>query len=64
MDTRIGTKAAAELLGVDPSRVRQMILYDKILPAVKAGRDWFVLPADVELAKSRRGRGRPAKQFA
>jgi excisionase family DNA binding protein len=50
---------AAEALGVDPSRVRQLIAAGS-LPARRAGRQWMIEPAAVERRRrSRRKAGRP-----
>jgi len=56
----LSTKEVAEVLKVSTVRVFQMI-QEGSLPATKIGRDWFVKKEDVEAAKSRPGRGRPAK---
>ena len=53
------TTQTAELLGVNPSRVRQFILAGR-LPAQKIGRDLFVKEQDVlEFASTKRPHGRP-----
>jgi excisionase family DNA binding protein len=41
------TQEAAEKLGVSRQRVVVLIQADR-LPATKAGRDWLILPADLE----------------
>jgi len=43
----VTTKQAAEILGVEPSRVRQLILSGQ-LPASKPGREWMLRRRDVE----------------
>ena len=55
----INTKKAAELLGVNDSRVRQFILAGR-LPAVKIGRDWIIKEKDLKKLDGRKG-GRPRK---
>ena len=46
------TKEAGLILGVSASRIRQFILAGR-LPAVKRGRDLFVLEKDLEPLKHR-----------
>lgn len=53
----LSTKEAAERLGVDVSRVRRLIL-DERLPAEKMGRDWFIKEEDLALLADRKP-GRP-----
>ena len=53
-------KQAAQILGVDDSRVRVLIREGR-LPAQKVGRDWVILEPDLELVKDRKP-GRPKKQ--
>lgn len=53
------TTQAAELLGVTPSRVRQLILAGR-LPAQKIGRDLFIKEQDIIIFK-KRPVGRPKK---
>src|SRR5262245_28055747 len=53
----LSTKQAGEILGVDASRIRQMILREQ-LPAQKMGRDWFVEEKDLALVADRKP-GRP-----
>ena len=53
-------KQAAQILGVDSSRVRVLIREGR-LPAQKVGRDWVILEPDLELVKDRKP-GRPKKQ--
>jgi excisionase family DNA binding protein len=53
-------KQAAQILGVDSSRVRILIREGR-LPAQKIGRDWIILEPDLELVKNRKP-GRPKKQ--
>src|SRR5262249_31020626 len=55
--TLLSTKQVGEILGVDASRVRQMILREQ-LPAQKMGRDWFVEQKDLTLVAERKP-GRP-----
>ncbi len=55
--TLLSTKQAGEILGVDTSRIRQMILR-KQLPAQKMGRDWFIEAKDLALVADRKP-GRP-----
>ena len=55
----IGTKAAAERLGVSRDRVLALI-HAKRLPATKLGRDWFINPKDLAKVKDRKP-GRPRK---
>ena len=50
-------KQAAEILGVDDSRVRVLIREGR-LPAQKVGRDWVIMEPDLELVKDRKP-GRP-----
>ena len=52
------TQDAAEILGVTPSRIRQLILSGK-LKATKNGRDWVLMVKDVQLS----GTGRNLKNF-
>src|SRR4051794_33854017 len=49
----------AEMLGITPHRTRALIRSGR-LAAVKMGRDWFVQPAAVEMARERKP-GRPKK---
>ena len=56
------TTQAARILGVSPSRVRQLILANR-LPATKIGRDLFVKEHDLVLVKNRK-HGRPKKEVA
>lgn len=48
----------AELLGLTPARVRQLIVAGTLPAVLRRGR-WFVRPADVALARARRRPGRP-----
>ena len=59
----ITTKNAADILGITPVRVRQLIQQGQ-LPSVKHGRDHLLLEADVRRfnRKGRRPGGRPPKQ--
>jgi len=56
----ISTKRAAEILGVNDSRVRQLILGGR-LPAKKIGRDWIIREKDLEKVTDRKP-GRPRKE--
>jgi excisionase family DNA binding protein len=56
----LSIKDAAAKLQISNVRVFQLI-QEGSLPAQKIGRDWFIQESDVEAAKNRRGRGRPAK---
>jgi excisionase family DNA binding protein len=55
------TKQAADLLGITRVRVRQLI-GEKVLAAVRLGRDLFIAPSDLRRARNRRGVGRPKKE--
>ena len=52
------TKQAAELIGVTPSRIRQLIMAGA-LTAFRGGRDLWLDPAELKRYKRPR-RGRPA----
>jgi len=54
------TKQAAEILGVDDSRIRQLILAGR-LKAEKFGHAWMIRPKALEAVKDRRP-GRPNKE--
>ncbi len=54
-------KQAAQILGVDDSRVRVLIREGR-LPAQKVGRDWVILEPDLEFVRVRKP-GRPKKQM-
>ena len=56
----ISTKRAAEILGVNDSRVRQLILGGR-LPAMKIGRDWIIREKDLKKVADRKP-GRPRKE--
>jgi excisionase family DNA binding protein len=56
----IGTKEAAERLGVSVRRVQQMIM-DGALPATKIGRDYAILEKDLKNARTYGKPGRPPK---
>jgi excisionase family DNA binding protein len=58
----INTKQAAKLLGVNYSRVRQLILAGR-LPALKIGRDWIIKERDLKKVADRKV-GRPRKKYA
>lgn len=51
------TTAAARELGISTGRVRQLILAGK-LRAEKLGREWLILPRDLDAARGRKP-GRP-----
>lgn len=53
----MSTKQAAERLGIDDSRVRQLILQGR-LPAMKVGRAHLILEEDLALVADRKP-GRP-----
>ena len=59
MDDFLTTKQAAEILGIEASRVRQLVLEGK-LPARKVGRDLLIKVAALELVRNRPKVGRPA----
>ena len=59
MENLLTTQKAGELLGVNPSRVRQFILEGR-LPAIKIGRDWIISKDDLNKVKDRKP-GRPKK---
>jgi len=54
------TKEAGEILGVNASRVRQLILAGR-LPATKLGRDLFIKEKDLKKVANRKP-GRPKKK--
>jgi excisionase family DNA binding protein len=59
---KITTGRAAEILGVSPGRIRQLILAG-LLRAEKVGRDHLLDPAEVKFYdESRRPAGRPRKE--
>ena len=53
----VGTKEAAAILGVNPSRVRQLLAEGK-LEGVKIGRDWMLARSDVERLASLKKSGK------
>jgi excisionase family DNA binding protein len=57
---KLTAKQAAEKLGVNDSRVRQLIK-NRRLPAEKYGNLWLIDEADLELVKDRKPTGRPPK---
>lgn len=57
---KLTARQAAERLGVNDSRVRQLI-QSKKLPAEKYGNLWLINEADLELVKDRKPTGRPPK---
>jgi len=59
MENLLTTQQASEILGVNPSRVRQFILEGR-LPAIKFGRDWVISKDDLSKVANRRT-GRPKK---
>ena len=54
------TKQTAALLGINDSRVRQLILSGR-LPAQKIGRDWIIREKDLKKVADRKP-GRPKKE--
>ena len=60
----ITTKSAAQILGITPVRVRQLIQQGQ-LPSVKHGRDHLLQMEEVQRfnREGRRPGGRPKKQF-
>ena len=58
---KLTAKQAAEKLGVNDSRVRQLI-QSKKLPAEKYGNLWLINESDLELVKDRKPTGRPPKE--
>jgi excisionase family DNA binding protein len=54
----MGTTAAAKQLGITDGRIRQLIL-GRLLRAEKLGRDWCILPSDLNAIKNRNKPGRP-----
>ena len=56
------TSEAAGLLGVNASRIRQLVLQGR-LPAQKMGRDLFIDEKDLKLVEDRKP-GRPPKAAA
>ncbi|HZT34520.1 MAG TPA: helix-turn-helix domain-containing protein [Nitrososphaera sp.] len=59
MTKLLTTSEAAERLGVNASRIRQLVLQGR-LPAQKMGRDLFVDEKDLKLVEDRKP-GRPSK---
>jgi excisionase family DNA binding protein len=59
MTNLLTTSEAAELLGVNASRIRQFVLQGR-LPAQKKGRDLFIDENDLKLVADRKI-GRPSK---
>lgn len=53
MPEELTTNQAAEILGVTPRRVLQLIASGR-LPAEKHGRDWAIKATDLELVRVRR----------
>ena len=53
------TKQAAKIVGVDNSRIRQLILAGQ-LKAIKIGRDWLITLKALKAVKARRP-GRPRR---
>lgn len=60
MGVWVTTKQAAHILGINQSRVRQLILSGR-LPAKKFGHIWTINENDLELVK-KRAPGRPIKK--
>lgn len=59
MEDLLTAQEAAELLGTNDSRVRQLIRAKRI-PAVKKGREWIIhRPSLAKYLKSKSRRGRP-----
>ena len=54
------TKQAAKALGINDSRVRQLILSGR-LSAIKIGRDWIIQKKDLKKVENRKP-GRPKKE--
>ena len=54
------TKQAAKALGINDSRVRQLILSGR-LSATKIGRDWIIQKKDLKKVENRKP-GRPKKE--
>jgi excisionase family DNA binding protein len=57
---KLTAKQVGEKLGINDSRVRQLIISGK-LPAEKYGNLWLVNEKDLELVKDRKPTGRPKK---
>lgn len=57
----MSTKQAAKILGVDDSRVRQLILSGK-LPSMQIGRAHLIKEADLALVTTYGKAGRPKKE--
>jgi excisionase family DNA binding protein len=62
MTRLLTTTEAAERLGVNASRIRQLVLQGR-LPAQKMGRDLFIDEKDLKLVEDRKP-GRPSKAEA
>lgn len=62
MDELLTTAEAARELGVDPSRVRRLVLDGK-LTATKRGRDLFIRRQDLDAMRDRKA-GRPREERA
>ena len=63
METKLlSTSQAAEILGVDDSRVRQLILSGR-LPSMQVGRAHLIKESDLALVSERKA-GRPKKEGA
>jgi len=60
MANLLTTYQVAKILGVNDSRVRQLIR-GGLLPATKLGRDWVIDEHDLDKAVNRRRPGRPKK---
>lgn len=61
MSKLLTTNEAAARLGVNASRVRQLVLAGR-LPATKRGRDLFIKEKDLKLVTNRPRTGRPKKE--
>jgi excisionase family DNA binding protein len=57
----LSAKQAAEALGVNASRVRQLISAGK-LPSTLIGNSHVIKESDLKLVANRRGRGRPPRK--
>lgn len=55
------TKETAERLKISVRQVQTLIKQNR-LPAIKKGRDWFVLESDVDNLPDRKKTGRPPKK--
>lgn len=60
MNEELTTKEAAEKLGISVRQVQTLIQQGR-LPAIKKGRDWFIVESDLQLVSERPKTGRPPK---